>query len=48
VQAIWATILAILGEIVARICEFMPDFAGARITPRRDRLRGQATPSSTG
>ena len=47
-EAIWATILAILVEIDARIRELMPDLVGASIAPSRDRCGGWISPSSTG
>ena len=47
-QAIWATILAVVVEIDARIRELMPDLIGASVAPHFDHRAGRMAPSSTG
>ena len=47
-QTIWATTLAIVVELGARIGELMPDLVGASIVPGWNRCGRRMAPSSTG
>ncbi|MCR9248670.1 MAG: hypothetical protein NXI31_26885, partial [bacterium] len=47
-QAVWATILAVVVEVDARIRELMSDLVGASIPPSFDHHAGRMAPSSTG
>ena len=47
-QAIWATFLALLVKMDARISQLMPDLIGASVAPYFDHRAGRIAPSSTG